>query len=62
MALAEALSDPGRRFTRDQVILKGDDLNPGQYVTHSLPPETRSQYVDVSLGVLSTPSFIYEWT
>jgi hypothetical protein len=43
-------------------MLEGHKLTPGQYGTHSSPPETRSQYVDVSLGVLCTPSFIYEWT
>ena len=62
MALADALSEPGRRFNPDQVMLEGHKVNPGQYGTHSSPPETRSQYVDVSLGVLCTPSFIYEWT
>ena len=48
MVLAEALSDPGRRFTPDQVLLKGHELNHGKYGTRSSPPETRSQYVDVS--------------
>ena len=62
MAIADALSEPVRPPTRDQVMLKGHKLNPGQYGTHTSPPETRSQYVDVSLGVLCTPSFIYEWT
>ena len=62
MALAEALSEPGHPSTRDQVMLKGHELHPGHCGTHSSPPETRSQYVDVSLGVLCTPSFIYEWT
>ena len=62
MALAEALSEPGHPSTRDQVMLKGHELHPGHCGTHSSPPETRSQYVDVSLDVLCTPSFIYEWT
>ena len=62
MALAEAVSEPGHPFNPDQVMLKGHKLNPGQYGTHTSPPETCSQYVDVSLGVLCTPSFIYEWT
>ena len=31
MALAEALSEPGRRFTTDEVMAKGHELNPGQY-------------------------------
>ena len=31
MALAEALSEPGRRFTPDEVMAKGHELNPGQY-------------------------------
>ena len=31
MALAEALSEPGRRFTPDEVMLKGHELNPGQH-------------------------------
>ena len=36
MALAEALSEPGRRFTPDEVMAKGHELNPGQYgPTHS---------------------------
>ena len=39
MALAEALSEPGRRFTPDQVMLKGHELNPGQYGTHFAPPK-----------------------
>ena len=56
------LSEPGHPSTRDQVMLKGHELHPGHCGTHSSPPETRSQYVDVSLGVLCTPSFIYEWT
>ena len=43
-------------------MLEGHKLNPGQYGTLSSPRETRSQYVDVSLGVLCTPSFIYELT
>ena len=33
MALAEALSEPGRRFTPDQVMLKGHELNPGLFGT-----------------------------
>ena len=31
MALAEALAEPGRRFSPDEVMLKGHELNPGQY-------------------------------
>ena len=62
VALAEALSEPGRHFNPDQVMLKGHKINIGQNGTHSSPPETRSNYVDVSLGVLCTPSFIYEWS
>ena len=31
MALAEALSEPGRRFTPDEVMATGHELNPGQY-------------------------------
>ena len=54
MALADALSEPGRRFNPYQVMLKGHKLNHGQYGMHTSPPETRSQYVDVSLGVLCT--------
>ena len=38
MALAEALSEPGRRFSPDQVMLKGHELNPGQYGTLSASP------------------------
>ena len=38
MALAEALSEPGRRFSPDQVMLKGHELNPGQYGTRSSSP------------------------
>ena len=34
MALAEALSEPGRRFTPDEVMLKGHELNPGLYGPH----------------------------
>ena len=30
MALAEALAEPGRRFSPDEVMLKGHELNPGQ--------------------------------
>ena len=39
MALAEALVEPGRRFTPDQVMLKGHELNPGQYGTHFASPK-----------------------
>ena len=39
MALAEALSEPGRRFTPDEVMLKGHELNPGQYGTHFASPK-----------------------
>ena len=58
MALTEALSEPGRRFNADQVMLKGHKLNPGQYGTHSSPPETRSQYVDVSTCSVLRPLFM----
>ena len=61
MALAEALSEPGRRFTPDQVMLKGHELNPGRYGTRFASPKMRSQLVDVSLCVLCSGSFIYEW-
>ena len=37
MALAEALSEPGRRFTPDEVMLKGHELNPGQHGAFSNP-------------------------
>ena len=37
MALAEALSEPGRRFTPDEVMMRGHELNPGQYGLHSAP-------------------------
>ena len=39
MALAEALSEPGRRFTPDEVMLKGHELNPGQYGPHVASPK-----------------------
>ena len=39
MALAEALSEPGRPFTPDQVMLQAHELNPGQYGTHFAPPK-----------------------
>jgi hypothetical protein len=38
MALAEALSEPGRRFTPDEVMAKGHELNPGQYGPTYTPP------------------------
>ena len=37
LALAEALAEPGRRFTPDQVMLKGHELNPGLYGTCMKP-------------------------
>ena len=43
MALAEALSEPGRRFTPDEVMLKGHELNPGQYGTHFAPQNVVSR-------------------
>ena len=45
MALAEALSEPGRRFTPEQVMQKGHELNPGQYGTLSVTPNYPSQLV-----------------
>ena len=45
MALAEDLSEPGRRFTPEQVMQKGHELNPGQYGTHSVTPNYPSQLV-----------------
>ena len=60
MALAEALSEPGRRFTPDQVMQKGHELNPGQYGTLSLTPNYASLMVSCSLCVIGRPSFIYE--
>ena len=60
MALAEALSEPGRRFTPDQVMQKGHELNPGQYGTLSLTPNYASLMVSCSLCVICRPSFIYE--
>jgi len=62
VALAEALSEPGRRFTPDQVMLKGHELNPGQYGTHLAPPKTLSHLLDTSLRVICSPSIIYEWS
>ena len=38
MALAEALSEAGRRFTPDQVMAKGHELNPGRHGTFISPP------------------------
>ena len=60
MALAEALSEPGRRFTPDQVMQKGHELNLGQYGTLSLTPYYASLMVSCSLCVIGRPSFIYE--
>ena len=37
MALAEALAEPGRRFSPDEVKLKGHELNPGQYGQSQIP-------------------------
>ena len=45
MALAEALSEPGRRFTPEQVMQKGHELNPGQYGTLSVTLNYPSQLV-----------------
>ena len=45
MALVEALSEPGRHFTPDQVMQKGHELNPGQYGTLSVTPNYPSQLV-----------------
>ena len=39
MALAEALSEPGRHFNPDQVMLKGHKINIGQNGTHPHPPK-----------------------
>ena len=41
LALAEALAEPGRRFTPDQVMLKGHELNPGLFGTCMKPPLKR---------------------
>ena len=60
MALAEALSEPGRRFSPDQVMQKGHELNPGQYGTLSLTPNYASQMVACSLCMICRLSFIYE--
>ena len=49
MALAEALSEPGRRFTPDEVMLKGHELNPGQYGTHFAPANAVSPRQHVAL-------------
>ena len=45
MALAEALSESGRRFTPEQVMQKGHELNQGQYGTLSVTPNFSSQLV-----------------
>ena len=60
MALAEALSEPGRRFTPEQVMQKGHELNPGQYGTLSLTPNNAFLMVACSLCIICRLSFIYE--
>ena len=62
MALAEALSEPGRRFTTDEVMAKGHELNPGQYGPTYTPLETMSRSVCVRSVGLCPSSFIYEMT
>ena len=62
MALAEALSEPGRRFTPDEVMAKGHELNPGQYGPTYTPPETLSRTVCVPSVGPCPSSFIYEMT
>ena len=52
MALAEALSEPGRRFSPDQVMLNGHELNPGQYGTLSASPKRNLSWSIFSLCVL----------
>ena len=61
MDLADALSESGRRFTPDQVLLKGHELNHDQYGTRSSPHEARSQLGDVVLDMLCSGSFVREW-
>ena len=62
MALAEALSEPGRRFTPDEVMAKGHELNPGQYSPTYTPPETLSLTICVPSVGPCPSSFIYEMT
>ena len=61
MALAEALSEPGRRFTPDEVMVKGHELNPGQYGPHVAPQNNASPRIHF-IFVICSPSIIYEWT
>ncbi len=38
MDLATALSEPGRRYSLDQVVLKGHELQPGAYGPQNATP------------------------
>ena len=58
-ALAEALSEPGRRFSPDQAMLKGHELDPGRYGTLSEPLDLYNLLDDSVLSDLVLEVFIY---